>query len=470
MLDPVILGRIQFAMTVGFHFLFPPISIGLGWLIMIIETLGWRKKEEAYVKLGKFFGKLFALVFGVGVATGIVMEFQFGTNWAEYSKFVGDIFGAPLAAEGIFAFFLESVFLGVFLFGRNRVSKTFHWFSSLMVAFGATLSAFWIIVANSWQQTPTGFVLKNTKTGEVLSFEAFEALKTIDPGMAKLVRAELVDFWGAVFNPSTLVRYFHTVDAALISGAFFMAGVSAYLILKNKDTELMKKSLKVSVIFGLIVSLLEVFPFGHEHGRQVAKTQPEKFAATQGLYTTTESAPLAVFAFPTDSPPKLKAKIEIPGILSWLAFGDMNAKVKGINEFPKENIPPLFITFVSYHNMVALGMYFIFIMGLSVFLLRKEKLYQNRKVLKALVWSIPLPLIACQLGWIAAEVGRQPWIVWKLMKTRDAISFNVPAGEVLFSIILFAIIDILLLTALIYFLKKEINKGPNYVKAAEVEA
>lgn len=469
MLDPVLLGRIQFAMTVGFHFLFPPLSIGLAWLIVIIEGLGYKKKDEAYVKLGKFFGKLFALIFGVGVASGIVMEFQFGTNWAEYSKFVGDIFGAPLAAEGIFAFFLESVFLGVFLFGRNRVSKGFHWFSSLMVAFGATLSAFWIIVANSWQQTPAGFVLKNTKTGEILSVQAFEALKLADPALAKFVRAELTDFWGAVFNPSTLVRYFHTVDAALISGAFFMAGVSAYLILKNKDVELMKKSLKVSVIFGLIVSLLEVFPFGHEHGRQVAQTQPEKFAATQGLYTTVEGAPLAIFAFPTDNPPELKAKIEIPGLLSWLAFGDMNRKVQGINEFPKENLPPLFITFVSYHNMVALGMFFITIMAVSVFLLRKDKLYENKKVLKILFWSIPLPLIACQLGWIAAEVGRQPWIVWKLMKTKDAISFNVAPGEVLFSIILFAIIDLLLLAALIFLLKKEINKGPNYQKVLEAK-
>ncbi len=467
MLDPVLLGRIQFAMTVGFHFLFPPISIGLAWLIFIIETLGWRRKEEAYVKLGKFFGKLFGLVFGVGVATGIVMEFQFGTNWAEYSKFVGDIFGAPLAAEGIFAFFLESTFLGLFLFGRNKVSKGVHWFSSLMVAFGATLSAFWIIVANSWQQTPTGFILKNTKTGEIISKET---LLTLDNLVLKNVRAELVDFWGAVFNPSSLIRYFHTVDAALISGAFFMAGISAYLILKKKDVELMKKSLVISIIFGLIVSLLEVFPFGHEHGRQVAQTQPEKFAAIQGLYTTQDGAPVVLFAFPTTTPPELKAKIEIPGILSWLAFGDVNATIKGINEFPKENIPPLFITFVSYHNMVALGMYFILIMGIGVYKIKKKTLLDSPKYLKILVWSIPLPLIACQLGWIAAEVGRQPWIVWHLMKTNDAISFNVSAGEVLFSIILFAIIDAFLLAFLIYFLKKEIDRGPNYIKSKEVAA
>jgi len=467
MLDPILLGRIQFAMTVGFHFLFPPISIGLAWLIVIIESLGYKRKEEAYVKLGKFFGKLFALIFGVGVATGIIMEFQFGTNWAEYSKFVGDIFGAPLAAEGIFAFFLESTFLGLFLFGRKKVSKGVHLFSAYMVAVGSTLSAFWIIVANSWQQTPVGFVLKNFKTGEVYTKEAFAK---IDPSTVTQVRAELVDFWGAVFNPSTLVRYFHTVDAALISGAFFMAGISAYLILKNKDVDLMKKSLKISLIFGLIVSVLEVFPFGHDHAVQVAKTQPEKFAAIQGLYTTENGAAIVLFAFPTATPPELKAKIEIPGLLSWMAFGDVNATIKGINEFPKDEIPPLFLTFVSYHNMVVLGMYFIFITALGVFLMYRKKLFDNKKYLKVLVWSIPLPLLACQLGWIAAEVGRQPWIVYGLMKTRDAISVNVSAGEILFSIILFAIMDALLLAFLIYFLKKEIDKGPSYVKKHEVTA
>jgi cytochrome d ubiquinol oxidase subunit I len=433
-MDVVLLARIQFAMTIGFHFLFPPLSIGLGWMILIIETLGWRKKDETYQVIGQFFGKILGLIFAVGVATGIVMEFQFGTNWSEYSKFVGDIFGAPLAAEGIFAFFLESTFLGLYIFGRSRVSKGVHWFASLMVALGATMSAFWIIVANSWQQTPAGFVVRNN-------------------------RAELTDFWAAVFNPSTVIRFLHTTDAALISGAFLMAGISAYLILKNKQTELAQKSLKFAIIFGLIVSLLEVFPFGHEHGRQVAQTQPEKFAAIMGLYTSQYAAPVALFAFPVDKPPELKAKIEIPGLLSWLAFGDVNARVKGINEFPQENIPPLFLTFVSYHNMVILGMYFIFIMGISAWKLYRKTLFESRLILKILLWSIPLPLIACQLGWIAAEVGRQPWIVYNLMRTKDAVSISVGAGEIIFSIILFGLIYILLLYTLLHLLKKKINHG-----------
>jgi len=441
-MDAVILARLQFALTVGFHFIFPPLSIGLAWLLVIIEAIGWKRNDESYVKLGNFFGKILGLIFAMGVATGVVMEFQFGTNWAEYSKFVGDIFGAPLAAEGIFAFFLESTFLGLYIFGRNRVSKGVHWFSILMVAVGATISAFWILVANSWQQTPAGYVIRNG-------------------------RAELTDFWAAVFNPSTLPRFFHTFDASLISGAFLMIGISSYLILKGKETETAKKSMKLALIFGLIVSLLEVFPFGHEHGRQVAKTQPEKFAAIQGLYTTQTGAPIALFAVPLEHPPELKAPIEIPGLLSLLAFGDIKAKVKGINEFPREEIPPLFITFVSYHNMVLLGMYFIFITTLGTYFLWKKKLWDKKKLLKIYIWSIPLPVIACQLGWIAAEVGRQPWIVYKLLKTSEAASITVSAGEILFSIILFGVIYLLLFALFLFVLIKKIKHGPEPINPKE---
>jgi cytochrome d ubiquinol oxidase subunit I len=434
-MDPVLLARIQFAMTVGFHFIFPPLTIGLAWLLVIVEGLAWKKKNALYGAIGKFFGKILAIIFAVGVATGIVMEFQFGTNWAEYSKFVGDIFGAPLAAEGLFAFFLESTFLGLYLLGRNKVSKGVHWFSIFMVAVGSTISAFWILVANSWQQTPAGFTIRNG-------------------------RAELTDFWGAVFNPSTTVRFFHTMDAALIAGAFLMAGISGYLIVKGKETETAKKSLKLAVIFGLIVSLMEVFPFGHEHAKQVAQTQPEKFAATQGLYTSQSGAPIAIFALPVTQPPELKAKIEIPGLLSWLAFGDVNAHIKGINEFPADEIPPLWMTFVSYHNMVALGMYFILVMVIASYKLWKGTLWQSKKFLMLLFWSIPLPVAACQFGWVAAEVGRQPWIVYKLMRTSEAVSITVSAGEILFSIILFGLIYLLLFVLFVYYLMKEINHGP----------
>ncbi len=442
-MDVVLLSRIQFAMTIGFHFIFPPISIGLAWLLVIVEALGWKKKDEVYVKIGKFFGKILALTFAVGVASGIVMEFQFGTNWAQYSKFVGDIFGAPLAAEGVFAFFLESGFLGLYLFGRNKVSKGVHWFAILMVAIGATISAFWIIVAGSWMQTPAGYIIQNG-------------------------RAELTDFWAAVFNPSTVIRFFHTFDAALITGSFMMAGVSAYFLVKKRHEVLAKKSMKIAVIFGLVVSLLELFPFGHESGREVAKLQPEKFAAIQGLYTTQSGAPLAVFAIPVMPPPELKAKIEIPNLLSWLAFGDPNAEVKGINEFPQENLPPLFITFVSYHNMVVLGMLFILLTALGSIQLYRNKLWESKKLLRIFIWAIPFPIFACELGWIAAEVGRQPWIVYHVMRTHDAVSTSIVPGDLLFSIILFFLIYLLIGILYIYLLVKEIKHGPENITEREV--
>jgi cytochrome d ubiquinol oxidase subunit I len=434
-MDALLLARLQFALTIGFHFLFPPISIGLGWLLVIMEGLGWRNNDEMYVRMGKFFGKLFALTFAVGVATGIVMEFQFGTNWSVYSKFVGDIFGAPLAAEGLFAFFLESGFLGLYLFGRSKVSKPIHWFSSLMVAVGATISAFWIIAANSWQQTPAGYVLRNG-------------------------RAELTSFYDAVFNPSTVIRYLHTVDAALITGAFFVAGIAAYLILKGKEVELAKRAMTIAVIFGLVTSLLELMPFGHEHAKQVARTQPEKFAAIEGLYLSQSGAPLVFFAIPYTQPPELRATIEMKGVLSWMAFGDVNAHIKGINEFPPENIPPLWLTFVSFHNMVVLGLYFIAITMYATYLLKKKRLFEKKWLLRLFTWSIPLPLAACQLGWMAAEVGRQPWIVYGLLRTSEAHSPTVTAPEILFSIILFGLVYLLLGSLYVFLLVREVKHGP----------
>ena len=404
-LDPVLLARLQFALTIGFHFIFPPLSIGLAWLLVIVEGLGWRRGDDTYVRMGKFFGKLLALTFVVGVATGIVMEFQFGTNWAEYSKFVGDIFGAPLAAEAIFAFFLESAFLGLYLFGRNRVSKGIHWFSIFMVAVGSTISAFWILVANSWQQTPAGYIIQNG-------------------------RAELLSFSDAVFNPSTMIRFFHTVDAALITGAFAMAGVAAYLLLKNRENLVARKALKLSLIFGLVVSLLELFPFGHEHAVQVAQTQPEKMASFEGLIEGQTNAPMVMFGIPSEDPPELNAKIEVPGVLSWLAHGDTDAYVKGLNDFPSDEVPPFIITFISFHSMVGLGSYFIGVMLLGLFLLYRKKLWDQRLYLKLLVFSIPLPIVACELGWISAEVGRQPWVVYRIMKTADAASLKVTASEI----------------------------------------
>jgi cytochrome bd ubiquinol oxidase subunit I len=434
-MNVLLLSRIQFALSIAFHFLFPPLTIGLAWLLVVIEWRGWRRGDDTWVRMGRFFAKLLALTFAVGVASGIVMEFQFGTNWAAYSRYVGDIFGAPLAAEGVLAFFLESGFLGLYLFGRGRVSKGTHWFAILMVAVGSTISAFWILVANSWQQTPTGYVVQHG-------------------------RAELVSFWGAVFNPSTLPRFFHTVDAALIAGAFLVAGVAAYLLRRNREDGLARRALTLALVVGLVASVTELFPFGHLHARQVAHTQPEKFAAIEGLYTAQSSAPMVLFAYPVTPPPELKAKIEIRGLLSWMAFGDINAPIRGITDFPPDDRPPLWLTFVSFHNMVVLGMYFIAVTAFGVWRLRRGRLWGDRRLLKLLIISIPLPLAACQLGWMAAEIGRQPWIVYHLLRTSDAVSTSVPAGDVLFSLVLGGLLYLLLGTLFVFLLVREIRHGP----------
>jgi cytochrome bd ubiquinol oxidase subunit I len=436
-MDAVLLARIQFAVTAGFHFLYPPISIGLAWLIVIAEYLGWRRKDPVWAAAGRFFGRLFALTFAMGVATGIVMEFQFGTNWATYSRYVGDIFGAPLVAEGVFAFFLESTFLGLYLFGRGRVSQRTHWISILLVAVGATLSAFWIIVANSWQQTPAGYAL-NAATG----------------------RVELASFFDALFNPSTLVRYFHTVTAAVVTGAFFMGGVSAFLLRRDQANRVAARTLKLSLVIGLAASILVIFPTGHEHARQVAHTQPEKFAAIEGLYSTQRGAPLVLFALPNSDPPELQASIEIPSLLSVLTFGDPDAEIKGIRDFPADEIPPLALTFISFHNMVLLGTLFLGMMLLGVFLWMRRKLLAARWYHTLLLLVSPLPLVACQMGWVAAEVGRQPWIVYRLLRTSDAASVVVPAGQVLTSLVLFGAIYLALLALYLFLLLREMRKGP----------
>jgi cytochrome d ubiquinol oxidase subunit I len=445
-MDVCLLSRIQFAITVGFHFLFPPITIGLAWLLVIVEYMAWRRRDPVAERVGLLFGKLLGLTFAVGVATGIVMEFQFGTNWARYSKFVGDIFGAPLAAEGVFAFFLESTFLGVYLFARNRISKRAHWIAILLVAIGSTLSAFWIIVANSWMQTPAGYTI-NEAAG----------------------RAELTDFWAAVFNPSTTIRYCHTVTAALVSGAFFMAGVAAYVLLKatrrapvsesHPVQAMARRALAVSLTFGLFASILVIVPFGHEHARQVANLQPEKFAAIEGLYSSQSAAPLVVFALPFEKPPELKASVEVPGMLSWMAFGDLNARIRGIDEFPPGDVPPLWLTFVSFHNMVVLGTYFVLATLYGVWRVRRGTLWTGRRFLWLLVFSIPLPLAACEFGWMAAEAGRQPWIVYKLMRTADAFSTNVPIEHIWFSIIALTLVYGLLLALYLYLLFHQLNRA-----------
>jgi cytochrome d ubiquinol oxidase subunit I len=433
-MDAVLLARVQFALTVGFHYIFPPLTIGLGWMLFFYQTRFLQTGAAVYQQLSRFWTRMFALTFAVGVATGITMEFQFGTNWAAYSRFVGDIFGAPLAAEGVFAFFLESSFLAILIYGENRVSRKVYWLSSLLVALGATLSAFWIVVANSWQQTPAGYHLVNG-------------------------RAELTSFAEAVFNPSTLPRYVHVIGGALVVGTFFVVGVSALMLLKKKHTAFAERSLK-SALIPFFLSVMLVMGLGHLHAVQVAETQPVKLAAFEGLWETQTGAPMLLFGVPNATTEKTDWAIGVPYLLSFMVGNSKETKVQGLKDFPKADRPPLLLTFFSFHSMVYLGGLFFTLSLAGLFLWWRGQVAQNRLFLAASVLTLPLPFIANELGWMAAEIGRQPWVVYNLMRTKDAVSASVPAGQILASIILFSLIYSLLFGVWLYLLGRQFNKGP----------
>lgn len=436
-MDVEILSRVQFAFTIMFHYIFPPFSIGLGLLLVTYESLYLVTKNKVYESMTRFWIKIFAANFSVGVASGIVMEFEFGTNWATYSRFVGDIFGSPLAAEGIFAFFLESGFLAILLFGWNRVKPGVHLFSTIMVFIGSTMSAFWIVVANSWQQTPV----------------AYEVVQN-----GEMYRAVITDFWHVVFNPSSMVRFSHVVVGAFIQGAFLVLSVSAYYILKNKHIDFAHRSFRIALTVVAFASVGQLL-IGHRHGEVVAEYQPAKLAAYEGLYETTKSAPLYVLGFTNPKTEKTYG-IAIPGMLSFLAKGDWNAEIKGLKEFPKEEWPRAGVVFQTYHLMVALGMLFIAVSWSGLIALRKDWLFKQRWAMVFFTFSVVLPVIANQLGWVSAEMGRQPWVVYGLLKTADALSKSVTATEVMISLSLFAIVYTLLFFVWLYVLDREIKHGP----------
>ena len=432
-MSSILLSRIQFGLAAGFHFLFPPTTFGLTLIILILEILYFKKKEEIYLKISNFLIKILGIVFVLGVASGIVLEFAFGNNWANYSRMVGDIFGAPLAAEGVFAFFLESSFLGILLFGRQRVSKGFFLLSAFLVFFGSHLSGLWIIIANSWMQTPMGFKIEGG-------------------------RAILTNFFEAAINKSTLIRYIHTIIAGWITGSLLVAGISAYYILKDRFKEYSKLLLRISLIIFIITSLFQLFT-GHLHSVQVANTQPEKMAAYEALWNTQSFAPFTIFAIPDEKNERNLFYIGIPGLLSFLIDFDANREVQGLKDFLKDERPPVILPFYSYHIMIYLGFYFILISIIGIILFLKRKIYDKKWYLKLLLYSIPLPYIANEFGWIGAEVGRQPWAVYKVLKTQNAGSPSVSAGQVLFSLIIFSLIYLILLIIFIYLIKKFVKKG-----------
>jgi len=437
-MDVEILARVQFAFTIAFHYIYPPLSIGLGLIIVIAEGLFLKTGNRLYEQATRFWIKIFALIFGIGVATGIIMEFEFGTNWSTYSKYVGDIFGSALAAEGIFAFALESGFLGILIFGWNRVTPRVHFFSAVMVFLGSLFSAVWIVVANSWQQTPAGFHI----VGEGMN-----------------ARAEITDFWAMVFNPSSVDRLLHVWCAAVLSGAFFVLSVSAWYIIKNKHLPIARSSFKIALTVATIFSLLQLFT-GHKSADGVSKYQPAKLAAAEGHFDSSAKADMYLLGYVNNKEEKTNG-IKIPGGLSFLVTGDFNAPVKGLNAFKKEERPSQVNTvFQFYHAMIIVGMLMIALTLYASFLWWRNKLFDKKWLMLLFVWSVLLPQIGNQAGWFTAEIGRQPWIVYGLLKTSDALSKAVTANQIIFSLILFTIVYIFLFALFLFLLNRKIQHGP----------
>ncbi|MBC9931236.1 cytochrome ubiquinol oxidase subunit I [Chitinophaga qingshengii] len=434
-----ILSRIQFAFTIAFHYIYPPLSIGLGLCLVIMEGLYLKTGKLLYKEITKFWIKIFALIFGIGVATGIVMEFEFGTNWATYSHYVGDIFGSALAAEGIFAFAMESAFLGVLLFGWDRVHKGVHYFSTIMVAVGSALSALWIVIANSWQQTPAGYRIEGHDLG---------------------ARAVVTDFWAMVYNPSSIDRYAHVIIGSFLAGAFLVMSVAAWYILKKRFVEHAQAMFKVGLAVAVIAALAQLFT-GHRSAHYVSKYQPAKLAAMEGHYDSLAVADMYIIGWVNNKEQKTTG-IKIPGGLSFLTHGSFSAPVEGLRATPPQDRPgAVNFVFQTYHIMISIGMTLIGLTLLALILLWRKKLFQQRWLMIVFAWAVLLPQIANQVGWYAAEVGRQPWVVYKLLRTSDALSKKVTADQVMFSLILFTLVYMLLFTLFLYLLNRKIQHGPD---------
>jgi cytochrome d ubiquinol oxidase subunit I len=451
-----ILSRIQFAFTAAFHYIYPPLSIGLGVVLVMLEGTWLRTRNPLYHNMARFWTKVFGLIFGLGVATGIVLEFEFGTNWATYSRFVGDIFGSALAAEGIFAFFLESGFLAILLFGWDKVGPKLHFFATCMVALGAHFSAVWIIVANSWQQTPAGSHLEIAGQA-VAPGHAFE---TSDLWQARMV---IDDFWGVVFNPSSMDRLGHTLVAAWSAGAFLVISVAAFYMLRRRHLAFAAASLKFGLVLALLAALLSLAT-GHGSASGVAKNQASKLAAMEGLWQTGPAAPLHLFGW-VDMTHKRTLGPELPAALSLLAGGRPDHVITGLNDIAPDLRPPVQATFQCFHLMVGIGLGLI---GLSLWgtwlwwrgQLTDTGTFMTRWFLRLAVPSVLLPQIANQAGWFTAEIGRQPWIVWGYLRTSDGLSAVVKAEQVLASLIGFGLIYLLLFVLFLFLLHRKIQHGP----------
>ncbi|GIN57865.1 cytochrome ubiquinol oxidase subunit I [Lederbergia ruris] len=453
-MEEVILARIQFASTTLFHFIFVPLSIGLVFIIAIMQTMYVIKKKDVYLKMTKFWSIFFLINFAVGVVTGIIQEFQFGMNWSSYSRFVGDVFGAPLAVEALLAFFLESTFIGLWMFGWNKLPKKLHLACIWLVSIGTILSAFWILAANSFMHNPVGYTIQNG-------------------------RAEMTDFVAVLTNPKLWVAFPHTIFGSFATGAFFIAGVSAWYLIKKKDVEIFKRSIAISLIIGLVAGLGLAFS-GHAQATYLMHAQPMKMAAAEGLWEdSADPAAWTLFANIDTKNHESTHRIEIPYLLSYLAYSEFSGKVEGMNTLQEKMIekhgegiyiPPVKTTFWSFRIMAGTGGVLILLSAVGLFLLWRKKLVSSIRYLKWLIPAIFLPFIGNSFGWIMSEIGRQPWVVNGLMKTMDGVSPNVSAGQILFSLISFSLIYACLAIVMVYLFIRVIKQGPHAKPKEDVSA
>ncbi|MDA8083437.1 MAG: cytochrome ubiquinol oxidase subunit I [Nitrospiraceae bacterium] len=434
-MDVLTLSRLQFAATSMFHFIFVPLTLGLSVLVAWMETRYVLRGDQQSLRMTKFWGRLFLINFALGIVTGITMEFQFGMNWAEYSKYVGDIFGAPLAIEATMAFFLESTFIGLWIFGWNRVSKGIHALSIWLVAVATNLSALWILLANGWMQHPVGYVLRNN-------------------------RAEMVDFVALLTNPYGIIKFFHTLFAGYVIASFFVMGIAAWHLLKKNETAFFRSSFRTAALFGLVSSVL-VFASGDFHAVEIASVQPTKFAAMESVWETQTAAPYNLLVVPDEKNEKnLVAAFGVPKMLSLLAHHNGEAEVKGLKEFPKTDRPPVLPTFLGFRGMAALGLLFLLLSLTGVIISLRNRLEQHPFFLKLMLYAIPLPYLAAQMGWTVAEVGRQPWLVYGVFRTADGVSRSISASDVWISLAGFTLVYGLLAAVDIYLLVINARRGP----------
>ena len=435
--NPTLISRWQFAFTIVYHYLFPQLTMGLALLLVVLKTLYLRKGDEAYNVAARFWAKIFAITFVMGVVTGIPMEFQFGTNWAAFSAFAGDIIAQTLAMEGAFAFFLESAFLGIFLFGERRFGQRVHWFSALMVFLGTWASGYFILATNAWMQNPVGY--EEVAGGGV----------------------RISDYWAVLLNPYVFVQFAHNQGGAVVTGSFVMVGLGAYYLLAHQHEPYGRMFVRVGLIAAVVGSVWMLFPTGDFQSRQVAEKKPAALAAMEGQFETEQPAGLVIIGQPDMERERIDNPIVVPRALSILVYQNWGAEVKGLEAYPREywpdNIPLLYY---SYHVMVGLGTIFIAITVVAAFLLWRRKLFESRWMLWVLMLATPFPFIANTAGWLTAELGRQPWLVYGLLRTEEGVSPLVSSGNVLFTLIGFA--GMYLIMGLLYFvlMVREVAHGP----------